>query len=186
MPIPDWLETLLKTPQLIATLLTITTTVVMRIIQPRPKVVWGTSHQFSFRVPRTNPPGGEFLLHTQTVFLQNVGFGPAEDVEVILNYKPENFSLWPQLNYSTESNPEQRFIIKIASLGRREFTTVEMLHTTGEMPSTLRVRTSRGECKQVPMVPMQLFPRWFRIAIIVLFFMGIFTAFEWLAYILIK
>jgi hypothetical protein len=183
MSMPDSVLSLLKAPQVIATLLTIATTIVLRVIQPRPKVVWATSHQFAFRVPRTNPPGTEFLLHTQTVFLQNIGFGPAQDVEVILNYKPENFSLWPQLNYSTTTNPENRFIIKIENLGRREYTTVEMLHSLGEMPATLRVRTSRGVCKQVAMAPTQVFPKWFRITVILLLLLGIFTVFEALAYV---
>jgi hypothetical protein len=181
MPVHDSILELLKTPQLIATLLTIATTIVLRMIQPRPRVVWGTSHQFAFRIPRTNAPGGEFLLHTQTAFLQNIGFGPAEDVEIILNYKPEHLSLWPQLNYTTVTNPEGRFIIKIENLGRREYTAVEMLHSIGEMPTALRVRTSRGECRQVSMAPMQVFPRWFIMLLRMLILVGAYQVFEWLA-----
>jgi hypothetical protein len=181
MPIPDWLLPLLKSPQIIAAFLTIATTILLRLMQPRPKVVWGTSHNFTFRLPTTNPPGGEFLLHTQAIFLQNIGFSPAEDVEVILNYKPENLSLWPQLNYSTDTNPEGRCIIKIKNLGGREFTSLEMLHSQGDMPTTLRVRTPRGECKQVPMAPMQVLSRWTRMTLILLMFLGAFTIFYWLA-----
>jgi hypothetical protein len=182
----DWLPTSLKNPQILAAILTIATTLLLRVLQPRPKVVWGTSHQYSHRIPRTPELGGEWLLHSQTVFVQNIGFAPAQDVEIILNFKPENLSLWPQLNYTTSINREQRFIVKIENLGRREFTALEMLHSTGNMPETLRVRTPRGECRQVPMAPVQTFSRRVRFAVIGLMFLGIFTVFEWLSYFVLR
>jgi hypothetical protein len=141
-------------------------------------VAWGLSHGFTFNLPAAQGQGQRFLLHTQTIFIQNVGWESAQGVEIILNYQPDHFALWPQLNYSTATNPEGRFIIKIENLGRREFTTVEMLHSAREMPSTLRVRTNRGECRQLPMAPAQVYPRWFRLLMILIFLIGLFTIFE--------
>ena len=71
---PEWILIALKSPSVLAAMLTITGTILLRILQPRPRVVWGTSHQFAHRIPRSVEAGGEWLLHSQTVFVQNVGF----------------------------------------------------------------------------------------------------------------
>lgn len=178
---PDWLISAAKSPNIVAAILTFILTIIHRIAQPRPKIVWGTSHGFSFIVPRTDPPGPDFLVHTQTVFIQNVGRESASDIEVILNYRPHNLSLWPQLVYSTTSNPENKYIIKIENLGRREFTQIEMLHSVGDMPAVLRIRTPRGECKQAPMAPMQVFPASVRFFLLITLLLGVYKILEWAA-----
>jgi hypothetical protein len=130
-----------------------------RLVQPKAKVVWGLSHAFLFGIPQTG--GGLMTINSRTIFVQNVGRAPAEEIEVHLAGRPEHFQVWPTFAYTTEENPERHFVLKIASLGRREHFTIEMLSSGNNvLPVVTRVRTPHGESKSVAMAPMQVFPRW--------------------------
>ena len=64
----------IKTPEVIAVLLTTLIAVLERIILPATRVIWGTSHGFTFVVPQQgNPPGANLLVNKGTVFVQNIG-----------------------------------------------------------------------------------------------------------------
>lgn len=106
--------------------------------------------------------GGKFLtINTRTIFIQNVGRAPAEDIEVHLTGKPEHFQIWPTFNYTCDTNPESHYVVKVGSLGRREYFTIEMLSSNDNvLPIVTRVRTRQAEAKSVPMAPMQVFPKW--------------------------
>ena len=143
----------------VAAAVTFVLTAIGRLVRPKAKVVWGLSHAFVFGVPQSG--GGLLTINSRTIFVQNVGRAPAEDIEVHLAGKPEHFQVWPTFAYTCEQNPERHFVLKIASLGRREYFTIEMLSSGNNvLPMVTRVRTPHGESKSVPMAPMQVFPRW--------------------------
>lgn len=143
-----------------ALLLTSIGTLVFRWIRPSPKVVWGISHGFDFLTKSKAADGSPLIIRTGTVFVQNVGRAAAKDIEVHLNFPPEELHIWPTLDYTTTPNPENRLIIGIKSLGKREWFTIEMISGQIELPDTLRVRTPDGECKRVQMAPMEVLPIW--------------------------
>jgi hypothetical protein len=170
----NWLGQTLQSPQIIAVILTALMAVIRHWLKPKALVIWGTSHGFTFIIPKeASPASGPFPVHTGTVFVQNVGKGVAEDIEVVFNYRPQHFQLWPSLNYDVAENPEHRFTIRIKNLGPREYTTVEMLSANVELPTTLRVRTPCGEAKSVMYAPMRLYSRWFNISMFVLAVLGV-------------
>jgi hypothetical protein len=159
---------------LFSVVLTTIVAVITRILVPRSRIVWGVSHGFTFHMIRE---GVNSQYYTMTVFVQNAGRAPAQDIEVHFNYRPEHFQIWPTLNYETATNPENRFTVTVNNLGKREFFSIELL-SGRELPQVLRVRSPNGEAKNVPMAPMQTFPSWFRRLLLLLVILGIFSIFQ--------
>lgn len=173
----DWLLQTLKAPEIVAVFLTAVVGLIARIVQPSARVVWGTSHGFTFSLPiqdAVTSTTTTTLVHTGTVFVQNTGRKTAEDIEVVFNYRPQHFQVWPSLNYNTAENPEHHFTIKITTLGPRESTTIELLSVSINLPDPLRVRSPLGEAKRVPIAPMRVWPGWFNRTIFLLLVLGIF------------
>jgi len=166
---------IVTSPEVISVLLTAALGVIAHLLRPQAKFVWGTSHGFVFTVPApANVQGAhQNLYYTGTVFLQNLGRGTAEDVEVVLNFRPQHFQVWPSLDYETTENPEHHFIIKIHNLGRREWTTIELLSLNAQTPETLRVRNPLGDAKRVNIAPMQVFSSLVRNSALLLMALGI-------------
>jgi hypothetical protein len=148
--------------------------IIGRKFTPKAKVVWGTSHGFSFTVPKNNNNNGPYTFHTGTVFIQNVGRDTATDIEVHFNFRPEHFQIWPAFSWKEETNPEGHYAVVIKNLGKREFVTIEMISGIA-LPLLLRVRTAKGECRQVQMAPQQVFSRGVRWILIGLLLLGIFA-----------
>lgn len=80
-----WLIETLKSPEIIAVLLTAFIAAIARFLQPAARVIWGTSHGFTFVVPGqgTAPNPLSFPLYTGTVFVQNMGRHVAEGIEIV-------------------------------------------------------------------------------------------------------
>ncbi|MEQ9527251.1 MAG: hypothetical protein RIF42_02480, partial [Parvibaculaceae bacterium] len=135
---------------ILAIVVTVTGAVIVRWLQPKARIIWSPFHQFAFRVRSNDPEGGEFLVHTQSIFVQNIGRGAADDVEIYFNFKPQNFEIWPILKYEAETNDDGRFIIRIRNMAPRETFTVEIL-STAEPPAIFRVRTRNAVAGQIMM-----------------------------------
>ena len=171
----NWLYQMCQSPQIVAVFLTAAIAAVVRWLQPQAKVVWGASHGFVFNITQQgNPPGPISQVYTGTAFVQNVGKGTAENIEIVLNYRPQHFQVWPALNYTTALNAENHFIINIANLGPKEFTTIEMLSANIDNPATLRVRTTHGDAKHVNIAPTRIQPKSLLFGFGVLLLMGLF------------
>ena len=172
---------------LIALFLTVSGTSIIRILQPSSKVVWSTTHGFNFHVPVLDPDNPEKYLpnkasyFTQTIFVQNTGKGTAEDVELIFNYKPEHFQIWPITPYKEEIHKDNRFSLRVEHLSPRENFSVELLGTH-ELPRLLRIRTQSKEGMEILMSPSQVYSRWIHILVAALMFSGAFL----IVYLIVK
>lgn len=171
----SWLIQILKSPEIVAVLLTALIAAITRYLQPAARVIWGISHGFTFLVPSQEKQPQSYPLSTGSVFVRNAGRRTANDVEIVLNYRPQHFQIWPALGYETAETPEHHFIIKLKNLGPGEFTTVELVSANHELPITLRVRSPLGEAKRVGIAPMRVMPVWFNRAAVLLFSLGLFT-----------
>jgi hypothetical protein len=96
----------------IAAGLSIVIAVVGRFLSPRGRVKWAVTHEHTFLthptpppppptqqpgtrvVPTVTPPPAQpLLVFTRTIWVQNVGRAPIEDVEIIFNYHPQHFEI---------------------------------------------------------------------------------------------
>lgn len=145
--------------RIVAVLLTGLLTLIGRWLKPTPKLGWGISHGFAFNTK--DGEGRPVMIRTGTVFVQNIGRAPSENIEVHLNYPPQEFAIWPNLDYTTSTNREGRMIIHVKNLGRREHFQLELIGAGDlNLPDTLRVRSKDGEAKNVTLAPTEVLPVW--------------------------
>lgn len=168
----------LKQPEIFAVFLTAGLTVVKYIIQPKSIVVWGISHGFAHAIPQQTGP--VLLLYTRSILVRNAGRASAKDVEFYFNFKPEHFQIWPVIQFTSELTADGRFLVKIPFIRQNESFGIEVIQTQVAPPNLLTVRSMEGECKEVNMAPMQVFPNWFNILFAALMVLGIYQLLVWL------
>lgn len=171
-------------PAVLSVVATVAGGIILAWLQPKVKIIWSEPHLFTFLVrPPDDPPQPAFSVSTRTVFVQNAGRQSANGVEVILNWEPDTYNVWPTLPYQTETIADGRFVIRVQNLGKREWFRIEML-SSRELPQVVRVRSPDGVARQVEMGPMRIMPHWFNLGILVLTVIGIFAIIyhliEWL------
>ncbi|MGA9602538.1 MAG: hypothetical protein WBQ82_00320 [Methyloceanibacter sp.] len=149
----------------------------------RGRLGWSISHQHNFLVPIQPPQGAAKLaqpalqtVYTRDIWVQNVGRGSITNIELVLNYPPQHYEIWPQREFQVVMNPDGRMVIKVASLGAREFFTVVMLSVAHELPLVTNVRSSDGVARAVTMGPQQIFSRPFVQLLRLMLFLGIAAA----------
>lgn len=148
---------------------------ILRLLQPRSKIIWSEPHTFTYLLPRAKEPGGTFNVFTKAIYLQNVGKQSASDVQVICNYEPQYYNLLPPLPHETETMDDKRFVIRANSLGPKEWFQIEIL-SEELLPNVLRVRTSTGgDGKLVAVNPMRIYSKTFRAFVLLLLFLGTFS-----------
>ena len=144
-------------------------------LQPKVKIIWSEPHLFTFLVrPPGEPQQSAFNVSTKAIFVQNAGRQPANGVEVILNWEPDTYNIWPVIPCQTERMDDGRFVIRARNLGRREWFRIEML-SSHELPQVVRVRSPDGVAQEVEMGPMQIFPKWFNVCALLLTLVGLFA-----------
>lgn len=159
--------------RVIPVLLTAVIGMIGRYLSAKPRVVWGVSHQFAFNVgPRTEEATG--IIYTRSLIVQNMGRAAARDINVIFNFKPNHYQLWPHQNYTTSDNPEKNHIILVPSLGKGNHFRIEMV-SVFDLPIAMTVRDSGGDRKQVDLRQVQQFPSWVYRMILALMVLGIFS-----------
>lgn len=190
---------------IISVILTTLIGLVGRIIAPRGRLKWGVSHQFAFAFPVTpqragqneqtekgGGPGSEkqevapvepaprtMLVRTREIWFQNIGRAPVTGIEVVLNYPPQHYEIWPQREYDQAVNPAGRLILKVRTLAFREQFTISMLDAQMDLPEVLNVRWDKGLGIQVPMGPQQIHPRWVLESVRLFLIFGGFSAIYW-------
>lgn len=146
---------------------------ILRAFAPSSNVVWSSLHEFTFRIPQPENPPGQ-LLRTQSIVVHNLGRRRAVNVEVIFNYRPEHFEIWPQIRYETSTNPDGRFIVSFPTLGRREFVNVELLSSI-DLPAVLNVRSDDAPSKSVQVTFNRKLPAWVLRGLQLLVILGAFS-----------
>ncbi len=171
-------------PAVLSVVATVLAGLILAWFQPKVKIIWSEPHEWTFLVrPPGHPAEPLFNVHTRSVYVQNIGRQPAEGVEVIFNWQPDNYNLWPILPHTTEYMEDGRFIIRANNLGRQEWFQIEMLGTNN-LPATVRVRSREGDGKLVKARVMRVFPSWIIFGFLALALLGVFAIIyhmiEWL------
>ena len=166
------LWSLLKSPEVFALLITGLFLFVKSLFLPKARIEWGVGHSFSHIVPQND--GSELLIATQTVHIKNAGRAAAEKLEIYLNFKPEQFHIWPPRQFETILTHDKRFLIKMDYLEPQKGFDIELLQAKYQLPHLIDIRSINGSAKQIEVMPMRLFPVWFQGLVISWMCMGIY------------
>lgn len=108
-------------PAIISLVITVAAGIILRLLQPKSRIIWSEPNGFTYLLDRpAEQGGGTFTVHTKTVFVQNVGKKFSEGVEVIFNWEPQYYNIWPALPHETETMPDKRFVLRAKTLGPKE------------------------------------------------------------------
>lgn len=159
------------------------TALVLWLFRARVRLLWGLTHGFAFMIRPTPPApaaqGGAqlpapqpFLILSTSLILVNDGRVPATNVEVVFNWQPENFEVWPARPYQTVTGADGRFTLQFANVAPKEQFQIELL-TAHRRPDMLNVRCSECVGRAIPMRPMRILPKWASITFWSLAFLGL-------------
>ena len=133
------------------------------LLKPRAKLVWSITNSRAMSVQEQQVtadgsiqtvPG---IVRTASIFLRNAGREAAENVEVVFNWRPPHINVWPQRDYSTNTNPDGRYILKFPDLASKEPIGLELLAVNSALPDIIQIRsTQQGSAKQIETSPQEI------------------------------
>jgi hypothetical protein len=123
--------------------------VILLLLKPKVKLVWGEKNRFLHLIRATDPNQKKTAIHTAHYIIQNMGRLGAKDVEVVFNYPPTEISVWPQRKYTPETTRENRLIVKFDFIAPREFVEIAVLNLDTDLPDLLNVKCLDGVGKPV-------------------------------------
>jgi hypothetical protein len=163
-------------------------TYLSQFLRPKVKIRYWLAHSFMYTIPNTQlpapnpapalPPGGagagnvaapavappaappNLLLLTQALTIQNFGRESAAWVEIVLTRKPDYFQLYPTLNYTENTAATGEYTLRIQSLARKEFFTIQFLCYT-HAPQLALIRSNAGQASPMPWLTVRKYPKWF-------------------------
>ena len=164
---------------------------ILYLVRSRTKLVWAMSHQFTYLLKNQTPTPASppaqnsstaitMLVHTASVFIQNVGRLPATEVEITFNFPPQNHNIWPVRPYETHTSPDSRFTLKFANLAPKEQFQVELL-SIPQLPAVVGIRSKEVVAKKIEMRPFQVFKPWVYVILWTLIIFGVAFVVETLA-----
>ena len=184
----DWIHWIWGDPQLkaasLAILVSALSAAVAKLLTARPKIRWGIQNNNHLLVPVADNPVMNVFVRSFTV--SNSGSKVAEDVEVILNYKPHHLEYFPHLPVTETFNADGRCVQTINRLNPKEVITFTMLSTNAQLPSVTYVRCHGYRAKEVAMAPMQVFPKWWNASVITIFFFGLISLLYCIIYLIVR
>lgn len=162
---------------LIALFATVFGGIILRWFSANSKLSWSYLHGHTYLVPfpantQAESPPTDQLYETQSFYFYNAGRAPAKNIEIIFNFKPQHFELFPVIPYKVSENPDGRTIVSIESLGHKESFNIEQI-AAGTLPTIINVRTESGQAvhKEFWFLPKP--PKWHIWLIQGLAFLGI-------------
>lgn len=155
----EWFSQILDSGFWQAILLAVLTGIGGRLLVARGKLIWSVSHQHYYSLPRLDEDGS-FPVRTQQIWFQNVGRASIEDIEIILNWRPQHFEIWNPRQHTLSLLPDGRLVISIPNLSGYEAFTLSIIDTFRDLPVVLNVRWKSGLGKQINMFPQRAWPQW--------------------------
>lgn len=180
---PDWLSGILEIQEvragLVALSITTLTAIGGRLFAARPRIQWGIVNNNHFLVPQQGAPLLSIFVRSFTI--SNQGRKVAENVEVILNWKPPHIENFPHIPINTSLNKDSRYVININKLNPKEFVNFSMLSSGAELPYITYVRASGYSAKKVVIAPQRMYPYWFNLLAGGLMLVGFLSVFYFLS-----
>lgn len=168
----DWLTSILDSSFWQAILLAILTGLAGRFLAARGKLIWSVSHQHFYALPRLDADGS-FPVRTQQIWFQNAGRSSIQDIEIILNWRPQHFEIWNPRQYATATLPDGRLLITLPNLSGQEAFTLSMIDTFKDLPAVLNIRCNGGPVTNIAMMPQRVWPNWVLMIVAVIMIAGV-------------
>jgi len=142
--------------------------------QAKPKLLYWVPGTFTFTL---NDP--KLLIRTDSLTIQNDGKKPASNIEIIHKEKPDHFQFSTAISYSEEITPSGEHVIKIPSLGAKEYVNIQLLSHV-KLPVLLSVRSSEGAAQNIQVHLQRVVPKWFTFLISIAMIVGFGFCVYWL------
>lgn len=97
------------------------------------------------------------IANAKSLIVKNVGREPATKVEVVLNWRPQYFNLWPSRHHQTHQQEDGRFYIIFESLSPGETIGLELLSVNQDLPAVINIRSDQSIAQFVDMEPTEVF-----------------------------
>lgn len=146
----------------------------LRALEPKVKIVWWSPHQFLFQLKQP-----QVALLTHAITIQNIGRKTAEGVEIVHKSRPDFFKLQPALDYEESTTPAGEHVVRVKSLGPKEFFTIEFL-SYATLPELQFIRSAAGHAQPIQIQPQRVFPRWWNALAALMFLIGVGFVVYWL------
>ncbi|WP_376094568.1 hypothetical protein ACE7GA_01390 [Roseomonas sp. CCTCC AB2023176] len=134
-------------------------------------------HQFTFLLNEpTRAPDGRVLgpvttVKTLSTSVFNNGRATATKLEVVFNWRPQHFNIWPVRHYEERTSPDGRFSLLFENLTAKEAIGFELLSVNADLPGIIQVRSEQGVAKVRQLTPFPLPPPWkIKVALILMGF----------------
>ena len=129
-----------------------------RIVERKPRIIYYLGQVSTFRLSTPQ----QFVLFTHSIVVVNNGKKSAKGVRIGHNVLPDNFNIYPSVNYEIETLPSGEKDIKIPTMVPGEQITISYLYFP---PLTLdRINSSikhdDGFAKRLYVLPTPQFPKW--------------------------
>ncbi|MBG0667486.1 hypothetical protein I4P15_03260 [Enterobacter roggenkampii] len=148
------------------------------IFKGRVKIIFGDVNGFTYLI---NEPllddkkeiiKEKQLVHTKSVFLQNIGKESASRLEIVFNYRPMYFNVWPVRHYQEFNEGDGRYIIIFENLAPKDFMRIEVLSINHDLPAILSVKAKECVAKEVAFYPQMVINQYLKRFLMFLMMLG--------------
>lgn len=144
-------------------------------LKDKPRLLYWLPGSFLFQLKNPN-----IAIRTDSLTIQNIGRHPATNVEIVHKARPDHFQFSTPIDFNESVTPTGEHIIKIASLGPKEFVNLQLMsHTSPAV--ILNVRCAEGAAQLIQVHLQRLVPRWLQIVAVTLMLLGAGFALYWVA-----
>ena len=125
-----------------------------QFLQPKSKLLLWSPHNFLFNLQNEN-----VTLVSHSLTIQNAGRKAADDVEIVFGGRPDFYQFWPALDFMEATTPNGEHVIRVKSLGPRQWVFLQML-SYKTLPQLPNVRWRDGAGKWIAIQPQRVYPPW--------------------------
>lgn len=150
-------------------------------LSPAAKLRHSIRHAFHYIIntPLLNEKG-EVVRETQdvqvaSISVVNSGRASAKNVEIVFNWKPEYFNVWPIRLFSEKVHPDGRFSVHLDSLAPKEVFGLELLSVNRNLPEVVNVRSEQVESIEKKMIPQVVVSKQIAGLIVIIMLFGVFS-----------
>jgi len=144
-----------------AILATVLASLILRYLGGAAKILYAQLRSFTFYIPfDAAQDATATLICVQSFLVQNAGRKAAGSVELIWNYRPFHFEVWPVVPYEIDVVQNGRFILRFPSMSPKENLEIELIGR-GSLPDLVNVRASTAKVpKRVRFQSLRVYPQW--------------------------
>jgi energy-converting hydrogenase Eha subunit A len=112
-------------------------------LKDKPRLLYWLPGSFLFQLKTP-----AIALRTDSLTIQNVGRHPATNIEIVHKAKPDHFQFSTAVDFTEATTPTGEHVIRIASLGPKEFVNLQLLSHTNPA-AILNVRCAEGPAQLI-------------------------------------